>query len=111
MGLFKKKQQEPQEEKLVDGQLPFGWIGRHHEFTDNISEEYRFFLQKWTETFGGDQNRTYEALKSFVLYMQDVRSLCASKGECFEEWSRILFTDDYYEKRLAELNELEQQLK
>lgn len=110
MGLF-KKQPEPQEETLVNGQLPFGWIGRHHEFTDKISEEYRFFLQKWTDTFGDDPNRSYEALKSFVLYMQDVRSLCESKGECYREWSKILFTNDYYEKRVQELKEIEQNMK
>lgn len=110
MGLFKKKP-TVQEESLENGQLPWGWIGRHHEFTDKIQKEYNFFLQNWTSTFGGDPNRTYEALKSFVLYMRDVRSMCQSKGECYEEWSKILFTDDYYEKRVQELKEIEQNLK
>ena len=97
MGLFKKKP-VVQEEQLENGQLPWGWIARHHEF----------FLQNWTSTFGDNPNKTYDALKSFVLYMQDVRSLCQSKGECYEEWSKILFTDDYFEKRKQELKELEQ---
>lgn len=126
MGLFdfmkKKKTEEaiikPQEvqvafvteEKLTEeGELPWGWVSRNKNFTDKIEKEYTYFLNKWINSRNASPKERYEALKSFVLYLQDVEKLCQQKGECFVFWyEEILTGSNYLEKREKELKQLEQ---
>lgn len=94
----------------AEGELPFGWIYSNKQFTDKLRSEYGWFLQQWLDSRSKAPLQQYSALKSFVLYMQDAKNLCAQKGECFNRYREILFTDDYIEKRYNELKQLETNL-
>lgn len=90
-----------------EGDLPWGWHTHTKEFTNKINNEYSYFLNRWLESRTKSPLEQYSALKSFVLYLEDVEKLCASKGECFELWFYDCLTSkDYIQKRKNELNEL-----
>ena len=91
----------------TDGELPWGWVTRNKEFCDKINSEYTHFLNTWLQARSKSPKEQYSALKSFVVYLEDVERLCKSKGECFEFWfHEILTGKEYVEKRKKELEEL-----
>lgn len=107
------KRKEPQQNTVAvehldeNGELPFGWVYRNREFVNKIQNEYSYFLEMWLDSKNKSPIEYRNALKSFVLYLEDVQKLCKSKGECFEFWYyKILTSPDYLEKRREELNEL-----
>lgn len=94
-----------------DRELPWGWVTRNKEFCDKINGEYSYFLNAWLQTRSKSPKEQYSALKSFVVYLEDVEKLCKSKGECFEFWfHEILTGKGYVEKRKKELAELTEKL-
>ena len=115
---FKKKNEKKEivtqqtfETLTQEGELPWGWISRNKDFVDKIQNEYSYFMQNWIDSMGKEPLRQYEALKSFVLYLEEAEKLCKSKGECFEFWFyEILASPDYIEKRKAELKELTERM-
>jgi hypothetical protein len=103
----KNRQPEPKQERLEDGELPWGWISRNKAFTGKIEREYTYFMNKWIDSRKKTQKEEYAALKSFVLYLEKVEKLCKIKGECFEFWfNEILTGKGYLEKRKKELETL-----
>ena len=90
-----------------DGGLPWGWHTANKWFIDKNRAEYNSFFQKWLGSRNADPLTQYAETKSFVLYMRDVKNLCASKGECFVYWRDELFTDEYLETRTKEMKHLE----
>lgn len=99
---------EPLDRLTAEGELPFGWLSYHRDFTDKIEKEYTYFLDNWIASRNKTPKEQYQALKSFVLYLEDVEKLCKSKGECFVYWFREVQTSpDYLAKRKAELEKLE----
>lgn len=120
MGLFdflKKKatveKQQPQATKVEkerltpEGELPWGWVTRNKEFCDRITGEFLYFSKALTESQHKAPREHHSALKSFVLYLEDVEKLCKSKGECFEYWFReILTCKGYMERIKKELKDL-----
>lgn len=107
----KKQQSSPPDRLTPEGELPFGWIYAHRDFTQKLQSEYSYFLQAWLDSRKLSELKQYAALKSFVIYMNDVKVLCRNKGECYNYWRDDLFTDDYLAKRTEELNRLEAKLK
>ena len=121
MGLFdfmKKKAPAPQQQPKAnieqydrltsDGDLPFGWVTKNKEFCDKINSEYSYFLHTWLDSRKMSLMEQYQALKSFILYLEDVERLCKSKGECFEFWFReVLTSEDYIDMRKKELEKLQ----
>ncbi len=86
-------------DKLVNDDLPWGWIYANRDFTNPAETEYTYFLNAWLESRSKSPRDEYNAISSFVHYMYSLNQLCASKGECFAFWcNNILFTADYYEK-------------
>ena len=88
-----------------DGELPFGWYKRNEEFTDKIESEHRIFVEEYVNSRNISPKERYSALKSLVQHTDDVRKLCASKGECFEYWSTALFGDKDFEELKNEFND------
>lgn len=87
-----------------EGDLPWGWHSHNKAFTDKINNEFSYFLNSWLDVRSKSPSEQYQALKSFVLYLEDVEKLCKSKGECFEFWFyEILTSKDYIKKRKNEL--------
>ena len=98
---------EPLDRLTPDVELPFGWITHNQEFTSKINNEYTYFLNMWLDSRKKAPIEQYSALKSFVLYLEDVERLCKAKGECFEFWYyHVLASKDYIEKRKSELEKL-----
>lgn len=122
MGLFclfsKKKNVEKKKNKnknysgesldrlTKDGKLPFGWYQKNKEFTDKIESEHRIFVEEYVNSRNKSPKERYSALKSLVQHTDDVRKLCASKGECFAYWSTALFGDKDFEELKNELKYL-----
>jgi hypothetical protein len=108
---FKKKNTPPQnisnETLTKEGDLPFGWASRNKNFVNKIQSEYSCFLNNWIDSRTKSPKEQFAALKSFVLYLEDVEKLCKSKGECFEVWFYDqIVSKEYLEKRKFELDEL-----
>ena len=96
------------EHLTAEGNLPWGWHSHNKEFTEKIGCEYTHFLNSWLDARKKSPKELHSALKSFILYMEDVERLCKSKGECFEFWFyEILTSPDYLQKRKEELERLE----
>ena len=90
-----------------DGELPFGWVTRNKDFVSQIEKGYAYFWNMWVVARDKSPRELYSALLSFVSYLEDVKNLCESKGECFEFWFREVLTGaGYYEARKKELEEL-----
>lgn len=95
-------------DKLVDGDLPWGWITAHKDFTDKTQAEWGFFLQRWIESRKAHPTEQYGALKSLLMYLEDAQKLCHQKGECFAYWfDGCIASQDYIDKRKSELADLE----
>lgn len=91
-------------DKLINNNLPCGWLAHNKDFTDKINTEYSYFLNNWIKSSDKSPVELYSALKSFVLYMDKVNILCKEKGECFEFWfNEILTGNGYLSKRKQEL--------
>ena len=90
-----------------DGGLPWGWISRNKDFIDKVETEYNYFWEMWFKASNSSPRELYQALKSFVLYLEDIEKICKKKGECFTFWLyEILTSYDYLSKRKEELEEL-----
>lgn len=90
-----------------EGELPWGWHSHTKEFTDRIKAEYSYFLNMYIEARAKAPQVHYQALESFILYLEDVEKLCKSKNECFEFWFyEILTSRNYIPKLKAELKRL-----
>jgi hypothetical protein len=91
-----------------DGNLPWGWYAAHKEFTDERTTEYTYFLDNYCEARSKSPLEKYETLKSLVLYLEDAKKLCYSKGECFAKWyDDIIASPEHIRKLQLELSELE----
>ena len=98
VGLFdlfgKKKQTNYMGEDLnrltPEGELPWGWYSANRQFTQQIDSEFRYFSDAYIESRKNGALAEYGALKSLVTYMEDVKKLCDSKGECFVEWASVM---------------------
>lgn len=110
MDLFRRKKkvvkEEPKLDKLVDGDLPFGWFGVNYNTINPIKEKNRILLRKWVDSKTRSPKELLANLSAFVAYMEQVDEFCKAKDECFVFWRKGLFSDDYFEKRKSELSEL-----
>ena len=99
---------EPLDRLTAEGELPWGWVTHNKTFVDKIQNEYSHFLNGWLDSRTQEPLRYFEALKSFVLYLEDVEHLCESKGECFVFWfNEILTSKGYLDERRKELQHLQ----
>lgn len=113
--IFKKMEIEEQEcfnepsNKLVDNELPWGWIAYNNEFISKTEDEFNYFRTRWENAHNsGNPTETYGALKSLLKYMDDVQQLCNKKGECFGFWcSEYLINQKWKLKLISEMEDLE----
>lgn len=87
-----------------DGDIPNGWVAANCDFISKAQREYSYFLNNWCDSKDKSPKEQYAALKSFVVYMNDLKRIWDSKGDCFSLYrSQALFSDDElakYEQRL-----------
>lgn len=125
MGLFgsfgKKKQTskirvsfeqlEDTEYLVSDDDLPWGWLTANKAFIEKVESEYRFFFDAWYSSRTKGILEEYAAVKSLVLYMEDVKQLCASKGKCFSVWaSDLVANQELLEQRKARQKYIEENI-
>ena len=74
-----------------DGEIPIGWYYANREFTRDVRDQYDYFLNEYINSKKEDKGirAVRSALKSFIVYMEDMQRICASKGECFVAWSKL----------------------
>lgn len=90
-----------------DGELPWMWHSVNKEILEQLNTEYSYFLNLWLDARKKSPKEQYSALKSFVIYLEDVQKLCKQKGECFEFYfNEVLTAPGYLEARKEELHEL-----
>lgn len=97
-----------------DGLLPKGWRQANKKFTDSVIAEYKYFSDCYFDSKRKSPKEQYAALKSLVMYMRDIKRVCAKKGECFSYWLGEVFSDiemnqyteklSYIEKNIRELD-------
>lgn len=98
---------EPPDQLDESGELPFGWVTRHKDFTKRIEREYSYFLQSWLDSRDKHPKDLYSTLKSFVLYLENAEKLCEKSGECFEVWFHdLVASKEYITARKQELDYL-----
>ena len=69
--------------KLVDGNLPFGWIAYHKNIVKPKDDKMVSLALK-TKT--QDLNEKIIALKNLIQYFYSYKEECKSMGECFEKY-------------------------
>lgn len=98
---------EPLDRLTKEGELPWGWVYRNKDFTERIRVEFLHFLDVCKDSQSKSPKEQYQALKSLVLYLEDVEKLCRAKGECYEFWFyELLITRDYIATQKSQLEEL-----
>lgn len=81
------------------GDLPYGWSYANREFTGRIQKEYTHFVNAYYASKKKGLLQEYAALKSLIIYMEDVKKLCHRKGECFAYWASCMVANP---KQIAE---------
>ena len=74
-------------DRLNKGDLPYGWSYANRNFTGKIEKEYKYFSDAYYKSKRKGIKQEYAALKSLIIYMEDVQKLCKRKGECFAYWA------------------------
>ena len=94
-----------------NGQIPYGWHYANRDFTREIKDQHDYFLNEYINAKKQEKGirAVRDALKSFVVYMEDVERICASKGECFVEWSKLQVCNPYamedYKNKLKDIED------
>lgn len=102
--------EEDQEHLTAEGDLPWGWFQVHDKDIDPIKTEYKKLWQFWFDNRTNSPCVRVESLKPLVQFMVETKKLCKEKGECFNYWRDILFTNEFLKDRKEELKELENNL-
>ena len=99
-----------QDHLTPSGELPTGWYYLHQDFTDKVQNEYSYLLNQWMENRYKSPKEQLSALKSLVVYIQDIRKICCQKSECHVYWLKEKFclTDDDYNLFSEKLKHVEE---
>ena len=94
MGLFNKKKSVKEEsgEKLIDGELPWGWIIKNEAFTKPIMEAQKKYIAVWVNAPLGSPEKK-KALSAYLDFLQNTKIKCETKGECYSKWFSDIIAD------------------
>lgn len=121
MGLFdffkpKKKEtvvqvtyKNPEEERM----FPSGFFYENKHFLKEIEDHFHYFQNEYISAKKQEKGiqAVRAALKSFIVYMEDVERICASKGEPFIKWSKLkICNEDSMESYRNDLKKIEDNL-
>ena len=78
---------ENQEERM----FPSGFFYENRHFLKEIEDNFHYFQDEYISAKKQEKGiqAVRVALKSFIVYMEDVERICASKGEPFVNWSKL----------------------
>lgn len=82
---FKKKQNSKGQnlDKLVDGELPWGWVIYFKDFYKPRNDK---MVELAMKTHSKDKDEKISALKELIAYFYAYKKECSEKGECFEKY-------------------------
>lgn len=95
--------EEVQDHLTPEGDLPWGWITAHEKEISRYETQYRKAWSKWFDSRSASPREHMIALESFVDCMVRLKRQLAKRGECYDCWRDVLFTDDYLERWSKEL--------
>lgn len=73
-------------DKLIDGDLPFGWIAAHEDFTQKVQSDFLKLLKARGESIKKSPQERIAVLEKLVNFMRQNQKDCEEKGECFKFW-------------------------
>ncbi|WP_415967928.1 hypothetical protein [Emergencia timonensis] len=96
-------------DKLIDADLPFGWVTAHEDFTQKVQSNFYGLLKARAESIKKSPQERIAVLEALINFIRLNQKDCAQKGECFEFWfENYLLSNDClerYEKELEEIKE------
>ena len=87
--------------KLIDGELPWGWITKHEAFTKPIMDKQKEYIAAWVNAPLGSFEKK-EALSKYLDFLRSTKAVCEAKGECFSKWFTDIVADEKYFNRLEQ---------
>lgn len=99
--------ENPEEERFY----PPGWLYENRQFIKELEDNYHYFLDEYISAKQLDKGilAVRSALKSLVVYMEDVERICASKGGTFVKWSRLQICNEFsmesYRNKLKDIED------
>lgn len=94
------------------GDLPFGWSYANRSFTGRIENEYKHFFDAYCRSRRKGILQEYAALKSLIIYIEDVNKLCSRKGVCYQYWaSKIIASSKELSEYKTRLKQIEKKMK
>lgn len=93
--------------------LPSGWLYANRKFTEMSMEQYHYFESAFFKVGkeNGGVRAKHAALKSLVIYMEDLKKVCESKGEWFVRWYSLFIADsDILTSRQEQLKHMEENM-
>ena len=81
------KTENPEEERM----FPDGFFYENRHFLKEIEDHFHYFQDEYISAKKQEKGilAVRSALTSFIVYMEDVERICASKGETFVKWSKL----------------------
>lgn len=98
--------EENQDHLTPEGDLPWGWYSVHGKEIKRYEAQYQKVWSAWHDSRSKAPSEQIAALEAFVNYMNSAKNLLAQKGECFDYWREVLFTDEFLERWSKELDNL-----
>lgn len=95
--------EEDQEHLTPEGDLPWGWITVHEKEIKRYETQYKKAWSEWFASRSASPREHMVALDSFVACMVRLKRQLKKRGECYDRWRDVLFTDDYLERWSKEL--------
>jgi uncharacterized membrane protein len=99
---------ENQEEERM---FPPGWHYENKHFVKEIEDHFHYFQDEYISAKKEEKGilAVRSALTSFIVYMEDVEKICASKGETFVKWSKLSICNEanmeYYRNELKKIED------
>ncbi len=99
------------EERLVGGELPWGFYKRNIEFCAPLVDEFEYYYKRWVDTRSEHSDVSLAVLCRFVNFLEKSRELCRRRGMCYECWfCSITQGEGFIEARKNELFILENEM-
>ena len=70
-------------DKLVDGDLPFGWFAHNEVYIRNKEKKLTKYAQ---DSNNGSVDERIDTLQKMIKYYSDIKQEFYSKGECFQKY-------------------------
>ena len=92
-------------DKLIDGELPFGWTNAKREFTQSIQAEFSKLQLSVNDQKSSPSDRV-AALENMLTFIKQTQHMCDEKGECYGYWFKVYAVGELHERYGKELADM-----